>query len=83
MNKIEIIKTFAEQKRDALLAKVKQMALDMAQTAKQLEALADQADLSRLTWTVRPYDAVLAAQLEAAHENLHFVTGLAASKDSK
>jgi hypothetical protein len=77
--KIEIALAFATHKREALLAKVKQMALDLAHTAKQLEASAEEADLARLVWTVRPYDAVLAAQIEAAHENLHFLTGLAAS----
>ena len=75
-DKAQILKMFAEQKRNDLIGKVKQLALDMASTAKQLDASADQGDLSRLVWLVRSYDPVLAAQLEAAHESLHFLNGL-------
>jgi hypothetical protein len=71
------------KKRATLLAKCKQLAADMALTAKHIEISVEQADLGRLAWTVRAYDTVLAAQLDAAYENLHFVTGLASSKESE
>ncbi len=75
-DKVALCKMFAAQRRDALLAQVKQLARHMAQAATQIQTSADQADLARLVWLVRVYDPVLAAQLDAAHATDHFLGGL-------
>jgi len=76
MDKLGIVKMAADQKRAGLVSKAREMGLELVNTAKQIQAAVEAGDLQRLVWVIRSIDPVLAAQIEACHEQLHFLTGL-------